>query len=205
MIHPISWAHAWPYVAGVFLAAYLIGTIPFGVILTRFAGLGDIRRVGSGNIGATNVLRTGRKGLAALTLLLDAGKGWVAVFLAGYLYGPDMAIVAGYGALIGHVFPVWLRFKGGKGVAPALGVLLALSWPIGLGAFGIWLAVAAVTRLSSLAALIAAAATPVLAYFLATPQKMEFCFVLAALIWLRHAANIRRLLRGEESRIGGRV
>lgn len=202
MIHPASWAQVWPYLAATFSAAYFLGSIPFGVILTRIAGAGDIRRIGSGNIGATNVLRTGRKGLAALTLLLDAGKGWLAVFIAGRLYGTDMALVACYGVMIGHVFPIWLRFRGGKGVATALGVLLALAWPVGVAALLGWLAVIVITRLSSLAALAAAAAVPLLSYFLATPQTTEFTVVLAVLIWLRHAGNIRRLLRGEETRIG---
>jgi len=202
MIHPISWAYVWPYVLGIFLCAYLIGSIPFGVVLTRLAGIGDIRRIGSGNIGATNVLRTGRKGLAALTLALDAAKGWAAVAAGGWLYGPDMAIVASYGVLTGHIFSVWLRFGGGKGVATALGVLLALSWPTGLAALATWIGVLAVTRISSLSALVAAVAAPVAAHFFATPQQTEFAVALVVLIWLRHWANIRRLLRGEESRIG---
>ena len=204
MIHPISWEYVWPYLLAGFSAAYLLGSIPFGVILTRLAGAGDIRRIGSGNIGATNVLRTGRKGLAALTLVLDAGKGWLAVFIAGRLYGPDMAVIACYGVLIGHVFPLWLHFRGGKGVSTALGVLLALSWPVGVAALLAWVAVVVATRLSSLAALVAAAAAPVFAWFLATQQTTEFAVALAVLIWLRHLGNIRRLLRGEESRIGSK-
>jgi glycerol-3-phosphate acyltransferase PlsY len=204
MIHPSGASEIWPYVLAGFAAAYLLGSIPFGVILTRLAGAGDIRRIGSGNIGATNVLRTGRRGLAALTLLLDAGKGWLAVFLAGRLYGPDMAVVASYGVFIGHIFPLWLKFHGGKGVSTALGVLLALSWPVGLSVFAIWIAVIAATRLSSLAALVASVAAPVVAYLLVTPRMAEICAVLAVLIWLRHIGNIRRLLRGEESRIGSK-
>lgn len=204
MVHPTSWSDVWPHFLAGFAVAYLLGSIPFGVILTRIAGAGDIRRIGSGNIGATNVLRTGRKGLAALTLLLDAGKGWLAVFLAGRFHSPDMAVVACYGVFIGHLFPVWLRFRGGKGVSTSLGVLLALSWPLGLGALAIWIAVLAATRLSSLAALISSAAAPVVAYVFVSPQVAEVTAVLAVLIWLRHIANIRRLLRGEESRIGNR-
>jgi glycerol-3-phosphate acyltransferase PlsY len=204
MIHPASASEIWPLFLAGFAAAYLLGSIPFGVILTRLAGAGDIRRIGSGNIGATNVLRTGHKGLAALTLLLDAGKGWLAVFLAGRLHGPDMAVVACYGVFIGHIFPLWLRFRGGKGVSTALGVLLALSWPIGLSVFAIWIAVIAATRLSSLAALVASAAAPLVAYLLVTPWMAQICVVLAVLIWLRHIGNIRRLLRGEESRIGSK-
>lgn len=179
---------------------YLLGSIPFGLVLTRLAGLGDIRSIGSGNIGATNVLRTGRKALAAATLVLDVAKGSAAVLIAT-LYGPDIAIVAAAGVLIGHIFPVWLKFKGGKGVATSLGVVLVLSWPVGLIVFAIWITVLLVTRYSSLAALTATLATPIMMYFLATPQKTEFAVGLTVLIWLRHWGNIKRLVRGEESKI----
>ena len=201
MIDPISWEYAWPYVLAAFAGGYLFGSVPFGLLLTRFAGLGDVRKIGSGNIGATNVLRTGNKGLAALTVLLDAGKGTAAVLIAA-LYGPDTMIVAGYGALIGHLFPVWLRFKGGKGVATALGIMLGISWPTALVCLATWIAVVAVTRYSSLAALVATLIVPFVAWWLATPQIAEFGAILAAIIWLRHLSNIRRLLNGSENRIG---
>lgn len=201
MIDPISWAHAWPYILAAFAFGYVLGAIPFGLILTRIAGLGDIRRIGSGNIGATNVLRTGNKGLAAATLLLDAAKGAAAVVLAR-AYGPDMAVVAAAGAMIGHVFPVWLGFRGGKGVATALGILLALAWWAGVLACLAWAATAAVTRRSSLAALVALAAAPVAAWFFADPQRAELAAAIAVLVWARHAGNIRRLLAGTEPRIG---
>ncbi len=203
MIDPISWSYSWPYIAVALACGYLLGSVPFGLLLTRFAGLGDIRGIGSGNIGATNVLRTGRKSLAAATLLLDAGKGALTVML-GDLYGPDIAIVAGLGAMLGHLFPVWLRFHGGRGVATALGVILALSWQAGLAALMVWIAVAALFRYSSLAALVAAAAAPVIAWFIATQQLAEFFALIAVLVWMRHAGNIRRLIRGEESRIGAK-
>jgi glycerol-3-phosphate acyltransferase PlsY len=203
LIDPISWSYSWPYIAAALACGYLLGSVPFGLLLTRFAGLGDIRGIGSGNIGATNVLRTGRKSLAAATLLLDAGKGALTVML-GDLYGPDIAIVAGLGAMLGHLFPVWLRFQGGKGVATALGVILALSWQTGLAALMVWIAVAALFRYSSLAALVAAAAAPVIAWFIATQQLAEFFALIAVLVWMRHAGNIRRLIRGEESRIGAK-
>jgi len=203
LIDPISWSYSWPYIAVALACGYLLGSVPFGLLLTRFAGLGDIRGIGSGNIGATNVLRTGRKSLAAATLLLDAGKGALTVML-GDLYGPDIAIVAGLGAMLGHLFPVWLRFQGGKGVATALGVILALSWQAGLAALMVWIAVAALFRYSSLAALVAAAAAPVIAWFIATQQLAEFFALIAVLVWMRHAGNIRRLIRGEESRIGAK-
>lgn len=198
---PMNWADAWPYIAAAWAFGYLLGAIPFGLLLTRLAGHGDIRAIGSGNIGATNVLRTGNKPLAALTLLLDGGKGAAAVLLA-YLYGPDTAAAAGAGAILGHLFPVWLRFKGGKGVATALGVLLAMAWPAGVIACGIWLAVAAIFRYSSLAALIALAAAPIACWLLAYPQAAELALFIAILVWWRHAGNIRRLIRGEEPRIG---
>jgi glycerol-3-phosphate acyltransferase PlsY len=197
-----GFAYVWPYWAAA-LAGYLIGSIPFGLILTRLAGLGDIRAIGSGNIGATNVLRTGNKGLAAATLLLDGAKGAVAVLLAGR-YGPDMAGLAGGGAVIGHIAPVWLGFKGGKGVATALGVLTAISWPVGVLAALTWLGTAVLTRISSLSALIAIAAAPVYAWALADPQRAQLAAFIAVLVWLRHHENIRRLFKGQEPRIGGK-
>ncbi|HEX7007141.1 MAG TPA: glycerol-3-phosphate 1-O-acyltransferase PlsY [Alphaproteobacteria bacterium] len=195
-----DFSYTWPFYAGALLG-YLLGSIPFGLLLTRLAGLGDIRQIGSGNIGATNVLRTGRKGLAALTLLLDGGKGAAAV-LIGDRFGIDMAVIAGAAALVGHIFPVWLRFKGGKGVATALGVLLSIAFPAGALACLTWLAVAALTRYSSLAALVALAAAPVYAWWLADFQRMELAIFIAVLVWIRHAANIRRLLKGDEPKIG---
>jgi acyl phosphate:glycerol-3-phosphate acyltransferase len=197
-----SYQYIWPYYTGA-MAGYFLGSIPFGLLLTLAAGLGDIRRIGSGNIGATNVLRTGRKGLAAATLLLDGGKGAAAVLIARH-WGPDMAILAGVGALIGHLFPVWLRFKGGKGVATGLGVLLALDWRIGLIACLVWIVVALLLRYSSLAALLAFAAAPLAAWLISTRQLAAVALVLAVLVWLRHHQNIRRLLGGQEPRIGRR-
>jgi acyl phosphate:glycerol-3-phosphate acyltransferase len=196
-----GFAYTWPYYVAA-IGGYLIGSIPFGLILTRLAGLGDIRAIGSGNIGATNVLRTGSKGLAALTLVLDMAKGAVAVLLGAH-YGPDTAVLAGGGAVIGHIAPIWLGFKGGKGVATALGVLTALAWPVGILSAVTWLIVAAVGRISSLAALIAIGAAPVYAYLLVDPQRAELALFIAVLVWLRHYENIRRLLKGQEPRIGG--
>ncbi len=202
MPDPISWEFAGPYLALALAGGYLVGSVPFGLVLTRLAGLGDLREIGSGNIGTTNVLRTGRKGLAAATLLLDGGKGAAAVLIAK-LWGPDMALVAALGAILGHLFPVWLRFKGGKGVATTLGILLALAWQVGVGACLTWLAVALVFRMSSLSALIATAAAPLYAWwFLGDLQMVELSAVLAVLVWIRHHENIRRLLKGEEPRIG---
>ncbi len=193
-------AYIWPYYVGGLLA-YLLGSIPFGLLLTRLAGLGDIRKIGSGNIGATNVLRTGRKGLAALTLLLDFGKGVGAVLLAGSL-GPDMAIFAGFSVLLGHMFPVWLRFKGGKAVATAGGVLIALKWEVGVAALIAWIIVAAIFRYSSLAALAACIVAPIYAYWLTENIGLaERVGLIALLVILRHHANIARLVRGKESKI----
>jgi glycerol-3-phosphate acyltransferase PlsY len=187
----------------VCLLGYLLGSIPFGLLLTRLSGLGDIRSIGSGNIGATNVLRTGRKGLAGATLVLDGLKGAAAVLIArAWLYDQDTALLAGLAAVLGHLFPVWLRFKGGKGVATGLGVLIATSWPIGLAACAVWLAVAGVARLSSLAALAAFASAPCVALVLEEFGVVKLSFTIAVLVFVRHQANIRRLLAGTEPRIG---
>ncbi|MEY4680764.1 MAG: glycerol-3-phosphate acyltransferase [Pseudomonadota bacterium] len=213
MPSPISWAHSWPYLAAFLAFGYALGSIPFGLLLTRFAGLGDIRSIGSGNIGATNVLRTGRKGLAALTLLLDGAKGTAEVVLASQLAGPDAALMAGHGAVLGHLFPAWLGFRGGKGVATGLGVLLGLDWRIGLCACLVWLAMAAIFRRSSLSSLTAFAAAPILALYLpllwapggeaiGDRQLAVFAAIIAALIWFKHHENIKRLLSGTEPRIG---
>ena len=184
------------------LLGYLFGSIPFGLILTRIAGLGDIRRIGSGNIGATNVLRTGNKGLAAATLLLDGGKGAAAVLLACWLSGRDAVLWAGIGAVLGHAFPVWLGFKGGKAVATSYGVLIAAAWPVGLCAGAVWLALAALGRMSSLAALVSFALAPIFAAVLADATVVKLALVIAVLVFVRHHANIRRLIAGTEPRIG---
>jgi glycerol-3-phosphate acyltransferase PlsY len=186
---------------------YLLGSIPFGFLLTRLSGTGDIRAIGSGNIGATNVLRTGRKGLAAATLVGDALKGMAAVLIVSYLdrqhpQVADLALLAGLGAFLGHLFPVWLRFKGGKGVATYIGVLLAVAWPAAIGFCLIWLAVAALTRYSSLSGLVASAFTPALLWLLDLPHAAALFVLLTALIWITHRANIARLLDGSEGKIG---
>jgi len=183
------------------LGGYLIGSIPFGLLLTKAAGLGDIRKVGSGNIGATNVLRTGRKGLAAATLILDGLKGAVAVLLARYLLG-DQDLVVGTAAVLGHLFPVWLGFRGGKGVATGLGVLLAASWPVGLACCAVWLLAAKFLKMSSAAALTAFAAAPLFALVLSSADHALMALLIAVLVFWRHEANIRRLLAGTEPRIG---
>lgn len=184
-----------------FLVGYLLGSIPFGLILTKLSGRGDVRSIGSGNIGATNVLRTGSKGLAALTLLLDVLKGTGAVWI-GSLFGPYAAMLGGLGAFLGHLFPVWLGFRGGKGVATYIGVALGLFWPAALAFCVMWLVVATATRYSSLAALIASAGT---VGALAILQMWPFAVLfglLTVLLYIRHTANIQRLLKGEETRIG---
>jgi glycerol-3-phosphate acyltransferase PlsY len=186
------------------LGGYLLGSIPFGVLITRRAGVGDLRQIGSGNIGATNVLRTGRKDLALATLLGDGGKGLVAVLIARQLWGVDAGALAGGAAFVGHLFPVWLGFKGGKGVATFFGVLLAAAWPVGLAAAATWIVVAFLLRYSSLAALTAAALSP--AYALGTDQPRSIAaltLVMAVLIYVRHRENIERLMSGKETRIGG--
>ncbi len=196
---------------------YLLGAIPFGMLLTRAAGLGDIRQIGSGNIGATNVLRTGNKKLAAATLFLDGFKGYVAVMVMWLVLAPmlgiashsapgyHLAMSAGLGAFLGHIFPVWLGFKGGKGVATYIGVLLGLAWKIGLMFCGIWLVIAIVTRYSSLSALVAAAATPVIVYALGTPHLALLFLLLTILLFWKHRENIARLLAGTESKIGAKT
>ena len=187
------------------VAGYLIGSIPFGVLITRMAGLGDVRAIGSGNIGATNVLRTGRRDLALATLLLDGGKGAVAVLAARALWGEEAAVVAGAAAFIGHIFPVWLKFRGGKGVATFFGLMIAAFWPVGLAAGATWIIVAAVFRYSSLAALAAAILSPVYALAFHEPRRAALLALLtAALIVLRHRANIVRLSRGQEPKIGAK-
>lgn len=213
MPSPISWEFVWPYYLAALVGGYVLGSIPFGLLLTRAAGLGDIRRIGSGNIGATNVLRTGRKGLAALTVLLDGGKGAVAVAIALLVAGRDEALLAGLGAVLGHMFPVWLGFKGGKAVATTLGVLLVIEWPIGVLACLLWLLVAVVSRYSSLAAILSFACTTALAWvfsfslpfglILSDNQVAELATILTILVIGKHHANIRRLLNGTESKIGG--
>jgi glycerol-3-phosphate acyltransferase PlsY len=190
-------------VLAALLGGYLLGSIPFGLLLTRAAGLGDIRNVGSGNIGATNVLRTGRKGIAAATLLLDGAKGLAAVLLAAR-FGDVAALAAGAGAVLGHVFPVWLRFRGGKGVATTYGVMIAANWPAAVVALLVWAAVAALSRYSSLAALVSMASLPALAWMFSGPILSMVAAVLALLVIARHGTNIVRLWQGTEPRIGGR-
>lgn len=184
------------------ILGYLFGSIPFGLLLTRAAGLGDIRRIGSGNIGATNVLRTGNKALAAATLLLDALKGAAPVLIATALAGREAGLWGGFGAVLGHSFPVWLGFKGGKSVATGYGVLIAASWPACLAAGAVWLIAAAILRISSLAALLSFALAPVLCWLIAGPDVAVLALAIAVVIFARHHANIRRLLAGTEPRIG---
>lgn len=190
-----------PYLLAALAVGYLLGSIPFGLLVTRAAGLGDVRKIGSGNIGATNVLRTGNKGLAALTLVLDALKGTFAVMIAGR-WGVDFAMAAGFGAFMGHLFPVWLQFRGGKGVATYLGVLLGLLWT-GAAVFAIvWLAVAVVTRYSSFAALVAAITVPFSLYFVGYDRVACLFAVMSLILIIKHRANISRLVAGTESKIG---
>lgn len=217
LVEPAQASLEWGRLALFAAGGYLLGSIPFGVILTRLGGAGDVRSIGSGNIGATNVLRTGRKDLALATLLLDAGKGAAALLLAKYLLGgvsPSAEIagaVAGGAAFLGHLFPVWLKFKGGKGVATFFGLLLAAAWPLGLLAGATWILTAALSRISSLSALTASAAAPVYSLLpiaaLGLPAPMAvtvLAALTAALIWIRHRDNIARLMKGEEPRIGAK-
>ena len=184
------------------ILGYLLGSIPFGLLLTRSAGTEDLRSIGSGSIGATNVLRTGRKGLAALTLLFDALKGTVAVVIAGYLGGPNAAMLAGLAAFLGHLFPVWLKFKGGKGVAVYIGVLIGLFWPAAVVFCLLWLATAATTRYSSLSALVASLVTPVFLWWFDHPALAALFAVMTLLLFYAHRDNIKRLQAGTEGRIG---
>jgi glycerol-3-phosphate acyltransferase PlsY len=186
------------------IVGYLLGSIPSGLILTRLAGTGDIRSVGSGNIGATNVLRTGRKGLAAATLLGDMLKGAVAVFIMKSIGGTDPALAAGFAAVIGHVFPVWLNFKGGKGVATYIGVLIAVSWPVALSFGIVWIVVAGLLRYSSLAGLIATLVTPALLWVFVRGNADWVFAILTVLVWIMHRGNISRLLAGTEAKIGSK-
>jgi acyl phosphate:glycerol-3-phosphate acyltransferase len=187
-----------------FLLGYLLGSVPFGLLLSRAFGEGDVRKIGSGSIGATNVLRTGNYAAAALTLLFDAGKGAAAVFAARHYFGADAALFAGLGAFLGHLFPAWLGFKGGKGIAVSLGILLAIYWPVALLAFASWAAMLALFRISSLSALVAAVVTPIYMVLFHRPHEAGLAVLLAVLVFVAHTDNIRRLLRGEEPRIGAK-
>src|ERR1700759_1628625 len=190
------------FLVAAFLLGYLLGSIPFGLVLTKLAGTQDLRTIGSGNIGATNVLRTGRKGLAGATLILDALKGTVAVIIAGYCGGPNAAMLAGLGAFLGHLFPVWLKFKGGKGVAVYIGILLGLFWPAAVVFCLIWLAMAFSFRYSSLSALVASFVTPLFLWWFGHPALSSLFVVLTLLVFYAHRENIKRLQAGTESRIG---
>jgi len=187
-----------------FVIGYFLGSIPFGLVLTKLAGTADLRSIGSGNIGATNVLRTGRKGLAAATLLLDMLKGTAAVIIAGYFGGPNAAMLAGLGAFLGHLFPVWLKFRGGKGVAVYIGVMLGLFWPAAAVFCALWLATAFTSRYSSLAALVASFVTPLFLWFFGQPALASMAAVLTLLLFYMHRENIKRLQAGTEGRIGER-
>jgi len=195
------WLIAVPYLAGALIFGYLLGSIPFGLVFTKMAGMGDVRSIGSGNIGATNVLRTGNKKIAAATLLGDLLKGTVAVLIASQ-FGPDTSVLAGLGAFLGHCFPVWLKFKGGKGVATYIGILLGFSFKAVLVFAVVWLATAAVSRYSSLSALLATIATPIALYSFGHVQWAELFALLTLLTFWRHRENIARLLKGEEGKIG---
>jgi glycerol-3-phosphate acyltransferase PlsY len=200
--HPVSWSHIAPYYVGALLFGYLLGSIPFGLIIVRLAGAGDVRKIGSGNIGMTNVLRTGNKWAAAATFLCDAGKGAVAVLVLRAAYGDDLAVFGALGAVLGHLFPVWLGFKGGKGVSTFFGVMFALYWPVGLIAAGTWLMMAYMARISSLSALVTTALAPAFLFAFGQGLYAALALVLAILIWTMHRANIARLIKGQEPRIG---
>ncbi len=202
MLHPINWSLALPYYAAAFCFGYLLGSIPFGLLITRLAGTRDLRQIGSGNIGATNVLRTGRKELAIVTLVCDVLKGTLAVAIADHLGGQDLAILAALGAFLGHLFPVWLRFRGGKGVATYIGILIALAWHAAVVFCLVWLAVAAVSRYSSLAALVGSLATPLFLWSEGYLQEAQLFALFTLLLWIKHRSNIARLAAGTEGKIG---
>jgi len=192
------------FTVAFFLCGYLLGSIPFGLLLTRAAGGPDVRTIGSGNIGATNVLRTGRKGLAAATLICDALKGTLAVLVIARYASYEASLLAGFGAFIGHLFPVWLNFKGGKGVATYIGLLIGIYWPCAVIFCAIWLVAAVISRYSSLSALIASALTPLAFWLLAQPQAAAWFVLMTVLLWITHRINIRRLLNGSEGKIGAK-
>ncbi|HEY5337556.1 MAG TPA: glycerol-3-phosphate 1-O-acyltransferase PlsY [Rhizomicrobium sp.] len=192
----------WDFYAEAFLIGYLLGSIPFGLIITWLSGAGDVRKIGSGSIGATNVLRTGNRWAAAGTLLFDAAKGAAAVWITGYFFGEDGMMIAAVAATLGHLFPIWLGFKGGKGVAVSLGILLVLYWPVALLALATWLAAVALFRISSLAALIASVVTPVYMFAFGQLDYAATTVVIALLVLIMHRENIVRLVRGEEPRVG---
>jgi acyl phosphate:glycerol-3-phosphate acyltransferase len=202
LVDPISWTVSGPFFLAGLIFGYLLGSIPFGPVIMWATGSGDLRKIGSGNIGATNVLRTGKKGLAAATLIGDALKGTVAVLVANHFFGPNVAILAGLGAFLGHLFPIWLKFKGGKGVATYLGVLLGLAPLVFLAFAAIWLAIAFATRYSSLAALVAAVLTPAMLWAFGFVQERDLFVILTVLMVWKHTENIKRLIAGTESRIG---
>lgn len=203
-VHPISWQMQGPYYFGALLFGYLLGSIPFGLIFSLLSGAGDVRKIGSGSTGATNVLRTGKKWAAAATLVFDAAKGVAAVLIVRALYGNDMAVFAAFGALIGHIYPVWLGFKGGKGVATAAGILLAIYWPTGLAMLVIWGAMLAIFRISSLSALTVCVAAPIAMILFHQPLYATLALIMALIIIFAHRANIARLIKGEEPRVGAK-
>jgi glycerol-3-phosphate acyltransferase PlsY len=198
----VRWETAWPYVLAALFLSYLVGSIPFGLIFSWLAGAGDIRKIGSGNIGATNVLRTGKRWAAIATLLCDGLKGYVAVMAGFNLGGQTFGVFAGLGAFIGHLYPLWLGFKGGKGVATFIGIVFALAWPVGLLLCASWLGIAQAFRYSSLAALVSTALTPLYFLFLETTLFALLTFLFVILIYIKHSGNIVRLIRGEEPMIG---
>lgn len=202
MPDPINWALALPYFLAALAFGYFIGSIPFGLIFTRLAGLGDVREIGSGNIGATNVLRTGNKAMAAATLIADMLKGTLAFGITEHFYGLDMAMFAGLGAFLGHCYPVWLKFKGGKGVAVFIGILIPVYLKVAIIFAMIWITVAALTHYSSLASLVAAMITPPSLFILGYPQAGELFVLITIILVIKHRDNIRRLLKGIESQIG---
>jgi glycerol-3-phosphate acyltransferase PlsY len=198
----IDWSAEWPVFVASAIFGYLLGSVPFGLLFSWAAGAGDVRKIGSGNIGATNVLRTGKRWAAAATLLCDGGKGALAILIAQYFQGSEAAMFAGLGAFLGHLFPLWLGFRGGKGMATFLGVTLALDWRVGLAAMATWLVVAIISRMSSLSTLVAAALAPLYMALLHHPNYAMLELVLVLLIFAMHRENIQRILSGSEPRIG---